>query len=224
MGGIVALLFFGFLGALIAGIAYAVHRHNQAQIARAKAVAAQHGLQIDVSKQKPPAGFDFDLFGQGSSKQVRHQMWRPGEADSVFQYQYTTGSGENSQTHRFTGAQVILPFRGPKMSIATETWWTRAKRVVGMRDIEIESPEFNDRYHVRCADERFAVTLLDHDMIAFMLSESSGLGTVTFEIAGDRMLCYGDQIELERLPEMLSWAQSTRTVLPRVLTEWYPKA
>lgn len=224
MGGIVALLFFVVLGAGIGGIAYAAYRHNQAQIARAKAVAAQHGLAIDVSKQKPPKDFDFDLFGQGSSKVVRYQMWRPGEPDSVFQYQYTTGSGENSQTHQFTAAQVAVPFDGPKLSIATETWWTRAKRVVGMRDIEIESPEFNDRYHVRCGDERFAVTLLDHDMIAFMLSESSGLGAVTFEIAGDRMLCYGDQVDLEQLPAMLTWAQSTRGVLPRVLSEWYPLA
>ncbi len=221
MAGILVLLFIAAIGG---GIAYLVNRHNQAQIARAKAIAAEHGLEIDVSKQKPPAGFEFDLFDEGHSKQVRYQMWRPGEPDSVFQYQYTTGSGDSSRTYRYTGAQLAVPFHGPKLSIATETWWTRAKRVVGMRDIEIESPDFNDRYHVRCADERFAVTLLDHDMIAFMLSESSGLGAVTFEIAGDRMLCYGDQVDLEQLPAMLAWAQSTRGVLPRVLSEWYPPA
>ena len=220
MAGIIALLVFAAIGG---AIAYAVHRHHQAQIARARAVAAQHGLHVDVSKQQPPPHFDFDLFDRGHSKQVRYQMWRDGEPDSVFQYQYTTGSGDNSRTYRMTGAQVVVPFRGPHLSIATENWWTKVKRVVGMRDIEIESPEFNDRYHVRSADERFAVTLLDHGMIAYMLSPASGMGTVTFEFNHDRMLCYGDQVELEQLPSMLTWAQSARQQLPDVLGEWYPR-
>ena len=218
---------FVFIAAAVVAIAiaivHAVRRHQRAEVARARTVASRHGLHVDVSKQQPPAHFDFDLFDRGHSKQVRYQMWRDGEPDSVFQYRYTTGSGDSSRTYRLTGAQVVVPFRGPHLSIANETWWTRVKRVVGMRDIEIESPAFNERYHVRSDDERFAVTLLDHEMIAFMLSPSSGMGTVTFEFNGDRMLCYGDQVELEHLPAMLDWAQAARGQLPEVLGEWYPR-
>ncbi len=71
-------------------------------------------------------------------------------------------------------------------------------------------------------DERFAITLLDHEMIAFMLSPSSGQGEVTFEFFGRWMLLYRDQLPLEQLPALLAWGQSTRSVLPTVLREWYP--
>ena len=157
MGGLIVMMVFA---AIVGSIVYAVHRHNQAKIARARAVAAEHGLEIDVSKQKPPDGVDVDLFDLGSSKQMRFRMWRAGDYDSVFQYQYTTGSGEHSTTHLRTVAMVAVPFTAPHLSITTENFWTKAKRLVGMRDIEIESPRFNDRYHVRSDDERFAVTLL----------------------------------------------------------------
>ena len=206
---------------IVAAVAfYAAHKYRQAQIARMRSVAAAHGLQVDTDTKKPPP-LDFDLFGTGSSKQVTAQMWRAGEHDSVFQYQYTMKSGDNSSTYEFTAALVALPFRAPHLVISTENWWTRAKRVVGMRDIELESPEFNDHYHVRCHDERFAVTLLDPSMIAWMLSPSSGRGTVTFELGGSWMLCHCDQLDLEQLPGLLHWAQTARHQLPAVLTELY---
>jgi hypothetical protein len=183
-------------------------------------VAAAHGLQVDVSSSKPPP-LDFDLFDAGSGKKVTAQMWRSGEDDKVFQYEYTLKSGENSSTYRFTAALIVLPFRAPHLTISTENWWSRMKRAVGMRDIEVESPQFNDRYQVRCGDDRFAITLLDPTMIGWMLSPDSGLGTVTFELDGPWMLCHCDQLDIEELPGMLAWAQSARAQLPAVLTEMY---
>jgi hypothetical protein len=203
-----------------AAVWYLYHRHQEAQRERMRAVAARHGLMVDVNPKKPPP-LDFDLFGNGSSKKVSGQMWRAGEQDSVFQYQYTVKSGQSSTTYEFSAALVALPFVAPHLVISTETWWTRAKRVVGMRDVEVESPEFNERYHVNCRDERFAITLLDPPMIAWMLSPHSGRGTITFEFGGSWMLCHGDQVDIERLPDLLAWAQSVRHQLPAVLTDLY---
>lgn len=183
-------------------------------------MATAAGMQIDVSSKKPPA-LGFDLFDRGGGRRVRGQMWRTGEHDSVFQYQFTEGSGDNSRTYRFTAALIALPFRAPRLVISTENVWSRIKRAVGRRDIETESPEFNDRYHVRSDDERFAITLLDPPMIAWMLSPSSGLGTVTFELRDSWMLCYCDLLPIEQLPQMLAWAQAARNQLPSVLTDLY---
>ncbi len=202
------------------GIAYVAWTMHQRQLARARAIAAAAGLQIDTDTKRPPA-LDFELFERGSSKKVRHQMWRAGEQDSVFQYEYTTGSGDNARTYTMTCALVTVPFRAPHLTITTENWWTRIKRAVGSRDIEVESPVFNDRYHVRCEDERFAITLLDPDMIAWMLSPASGQGAISFELRGSWLLAYGDELDLEYLPPLLAWAQGARLQLPTVLTEWY---
>ena len=202
------------------GVAYATYAYQQHQKAKMRAVAEAAGLQVDTSTKKPP-GLDFDLFDPGNRKKVTAQMWRPGEQDSVFQYQYTVSSGDSSTTHRFTVALVELPFTAPHLRIGTESWWSKAKRIVGVRDIEVESPRFNDRYHVRCADERFAISLLDPPMIAYLLSPQSGGGTVTFELRDRWMLCHCDPLKIDGLPGMLAWAQSVRAQLPAVLTELY---
>lgn len=202
------------------GVAYAIHAYREHQKARMRKVAAAAGLQVDVStKQPPPLGFD--LFDEGRSKKVSAQMWRAGENDSVFQYQYTVNSGDDSKTYEFTAALVEVPFHAPHLEISAENWWSKAKRMVGLRDIEVESPAFNDRYQVRSDDERFAIALLDPPMIAWMLSPHAGGGTVTFEFGSHWMLCHCDQLKLEGLPGMLAWAQSVREQLPAVLTELY---
>jgi hypothetical protein len=185
-----------------------------------RAVAAGAGLQVDTATKRPPP-IDFELFGKGSSRKVRAQMWRVGENDSVFQYQYTVKSGENSTTYEFSAALVEVPFAAPHLTISTENWWSKMKRAVGMRDIEFESPEFNERFLVQCDDERFAVTLIDPPMIAWMLSPQSGRGTVTFEFGGRWMLCHCKQLKIAELPAMLAWAQSARTQLPTVLADLY---
>ncbi len=205
---------------LAAGVVYLVHVYRERHRARMRAVASAAGLEVDVSTKQPPP-LDFDLFDAGGSKRVSAQMWRAGEPDSVFQYRYTVKSGENSTTYEFTAALIEVPFTAPHLTISTENWWSRMKRVVGLRDIEVESPHFNDRYHVRCDDERFAIALLDPPMIAWMLSPQSGDGVVTFEFGGRWMLCHCDQLALEALPGMLAWARSVRSELPTVLTDLY---
>jgi hypothetical protein len=212
----------GFLAvaAVVVFAFWSYRKQQQRQRRRMLRIATQHGLQVDIETKKPP-DLGFDLFGKGGSKKVSAQMWRSGEQDSVFQYQYTVGSGDDSRTYRMTAALVALPFVAPHLTISTETFWSKAKRAVGMRDIEVESPEFNDLYQVRCDDERFAISLLDQEMIAWMLSPNSGGGSVTFEFGGTWMLCHCEQIEIELLPGMLEWGQSVRARLPLVLSEWY---
>ena len=94
--------------------------------------------------------------------------------------------------------------------------------MVGIRDIEVESPEFNDRYRVTSDDERFAITLLDHRMIGWMLGGGSGAGAVRFELLGPQLLCISDELDIEQMPGLLGWTAQIRQYLPAVLTELYP--
>lgn len=214
---IIALVVFA---SVLAGIVYLAITYHRRQQDRIRAVAERHGLHLDLAAKSPPR-LGFDLFDQGSSRQLSIQMWRPGEHDSVFQYEYTVRNGNRNRTFMFSAALVALPFRAPHMVISTETWWTKARRLVGWRDVEVESPAFNDRYHVRCRDERFAITLLDPAMIDWFLSSHSGTGAVTFEFRDSWMLCHCGRLDVEQLPALLTWAQSVRHELPAVLADLY---
>lgn len=193
------------------------------KIAAAQALAARHGFAIDTSRKKPPP-HPFDAFRVGSDKEVTFHMWRPGSEHSVFQYEYTTGSGDSRSTHRRTCALVALPFVAPHTRIGREGLLSRIARSVGMRDIEVESPEFNRTYRVRSDDERFAITLLDPPMIAWMLEPASGRGSVELELSGRYLLCVVDQLSLEQMFGFHDWAQQFLSKMPAVLPSLYPPA
>lgn len=203
--------------AIFGGSLYLEHRRKQL----AAQVAAAAGLIYDADAKRP-GPIDFDLFNKGRSRRTRYVMRRPQSDEAVFRYQYTTGSGKNSHTYHFTCALIAVPFRAPHLTIGPEGFWSNLGRFVGIRDIEIESPQFNDRYRVSSEDERFAVTLLDHQMIAWMLSPSSGLGEIRFEFRGNRLLCVNDKLPIEEMPAMLNWSSQILEHLPAVLNDLYP--
>lgn len=197
------------------------HTQNEKRRAHARAVAAAAGLNIDLDTKDPPPT-PFDLTNKGRARRVTYHMWATGSGDSVFQYRYTTGSGKNSRTWRYTCALVALPFNAPHLTIGPEGFWSNLGQMIGIRDVEIESPEFNERYRVSCDDERFAVTLLDHQMIGWMLSDASGGGTVRFELLGNSLLCINEPLAVEHMPGMLVWASAIREHFPVILSELYP--
>jgi hypothetical protein len=218
-------MFFLVIGALVAVVAVPLalwtERRKKERITYAEQLAAQHGFIVDTSTKGPPPQ-QFDLFGLGSSKKVSFQFWRSGEQDSVFNYQFTTGSGKNKTTHYRTLALVQLPFAAPHTKIGPEGFWSSVGRMVGVRDIEVESAEFNDQYRVTGDDERFAVALLDHQMLAWLLSSQSGQGSIKFELWGSWLLCVSDRIDMDRMFGFLDWAQNVRAHMPTVLTSLYP--
>lgn len=196
-------------------------RRKKARIAYAHELAAQHGFHVDTDSKNPPTQ-QFDLFGQGRSKKVSFQFWRDGEQDSVFHYQYTTGSGDNKTTHYRTCALISLPYAAPHTKIGPEGFWSGLGRMVGVRDIEVESTAFNEQYRITSDDERFAVALLDQQMIAWLLSSQSGRGAVKFELWGSWLLCVSDQLDLHLLFGYLDWSQGVRSHMPSVLPSLYP--
>ncbi len=202
-------------------VALWAERRKKARIAWAQQLAAQHGFRVDTDSKGPPEQ-PFDLFGAGSSKRVSFQFWRDGEQDSVFEYQYTTGSGKNQTTHHRTVALIALPFAAPHTKIGPEGFWSGIGRMVGVRDIEVESAEFNDQYRVTSDDERFAVTMLDQQMLAWLLSSQSGGGDIRFELWGSWLLCVSGRLPMEQMFGFLDWAQHVRTQTPDVLQSLYP--
>jgi hypothetical protein len=92
----------------------------------------------------------FPLFSQGRSRKVRNVM--RGEiqdiAVSLFDYQYTTGSGKHSHTH----AQTVVLFESerlalPSFSLRPEGFLHKMAGAFGYEDIDFDgSPAFSDAY------------------------------------------------------------------------------
>lgn len=189
--------------------------------ARAMAVAAAAGLTADVGTTREP-DLPFDVFSRGHGRSVRYRMRDPVTRESVFGYEYTTGSGKSQQLHRLTCVHLALLFSAPETAIGPEGFWSGVGRLVGIDDIEVESSRFNDEYRVTGIDERFAVTLLDPPLIAWLIGDHGGLGQVRLELRGADALCIVDRLDIEQYPEFLRFAQGLRGRFPTVLASLYP--
>ncbi len=69
---------------------------NNKRKEQARRVAAGAGLNIDIDTKDPPPA-PFDLMEKGNRRRVSYHMWPTGSQDSVFNYRYTTGSGDDSR-------------------------------------------------------------------------------------------------------------------------------
>jgi hypothetical protein len=216
------LIMSALVALVVVPIALWSDRRKKQRIAYATQLAATHGFVVDTSTKGPPPQ-RFDVFGTGSSKKVSFQFWGAGESDIFFEYQYTTGSGDNKTTHYRTLALIALPFTAPHTKIGPEGFWSGIGRFVGMRDIEVESTEFNDQYRVTSDDERFTVALLDQQMLGWLLSSQSGRGAVKFELWDSWLVCVSDRLDMDQMFGFLDWAQRVRTHMPTVLSSLYPK-
>lgn len=217
-----SVFFVLFAIAVVGAIGYGFYTEKRNRELGAK-VAAAAGLQFEARRTGPP-DYDFDLFDKGSGRSRRLTMRHPDTGESVFRYQYKTSSGDNNtKTWRFTCVMVRLPFRAPHMTIGPEGFWSNLGQIVGIRDIEVESPQFNDRFRVGSNDERFAITLLDQPMIARLLADDAvAANRLRFEFLDDALLVVADEQKIETMPDMLTWATGFKSNLPTVLNDLYP--
>lgn len=207
---------------VMAVVLVAAWRHEQNRRKKAQAIASAHGLRYLPGPNHPPA-VPFQQLSIGRSRQARHTMWREGDPNeaAVFEYRYTTGSGKNSQTHTLTCAVFRTGLRAPHMTLDRQGFFRGLLQTLGLRDIQVESPQFNDTWHVSCADERFAITVLDPPMINWLMTLGGG-GAVEIELLGDRGLAITRKLELEQLPSLLGYTHQFIDRIPAVVHDLYP--
>jgi hypothetical protein len=108
----------------------------------------------------------------------------------------------------------------PALQISEENVFTRLADVLTFRDIEFESDEFNRRFTVRGADERFATAFCDARMMDWLLRHGDGY---TFEVVGDRLLCSCRRVAPARMIHLFGTAKTFREQIPAVVSSLYPK-
>ncbi|MDX6273160.1 MAG: hypothetical protein QOJ92_370 [Frankiales bacterium] len=113
-----------------------------------------------VFAQGPP-------FGQGDSQRARNVLHGSASGfDMVaFDYSYETHSTDakgnrTTTTHRYSVAGLRLPAYLPTLQVTGESVFHKAAALLGFDDIELESDEFNQRFHVSAGDRKFACDVL----------------------------------------------------------------
>lgn len=213
------IVLFVLIAVLVLGIGWWA---EQAKRKRAAAFAAANGLRYLAGPASPPQ-VPFQQFSIGRARKVRHTFWREGDEfeASVFEYQYTTGSGKNSQTHHCTCALFRTGLGAPHLVLDRQGFFRDLLGKLGLRDIQLESPQFNDTWHVSCSDERFAVTVLDPAMMHWLMT-LGGSGSVEIELYGDRGLAITSRLPIEQMPSLLGYTHQFVQQIPRVVHELYP--
>ena len=133
-------------------------------------------------------------------------------------FSYTTGSGENETTRRFSYllvelAAVTTPL--PQTAVRPEGFMDKLGGLFGFDDIDFESVEFSDAFHVTGQDKRFAYDLLDPRMMQFLLDTRPPMVQVN-----GRHLCLAggaDTWTPEEFGQRLSWVERFLARWPRQL-------
>lgn len=156
------------------------------------------------------------LMRQGRRRRVRNVLRRSraGAETVCFDYQYTTSSGKNSQTHRQSVVALHLPGRAfPSFELRPEHLLHKLGSAFGYRDIDFDSsPEFSRRYLLRGEDET-AIRALFGPSVLHALEQQPGWAV---EATGDWLIVYRPR-KRARADDLPTFLEEGRAIT-RVLT------
>jgi hypothetical protein len=185
--GFIALMFL-----LVSGIFIAVW------LAEKKRTAALEQVAGDLSFTFDPEGSailqsrldHFELFSQGRSKKLTNLMGGETQdvAISIFDYQYTTGGGKNSTTHKQTVVSIdSASLDLPSFQLRPEHFFHKIGKMFGYQDINFEEfPEFSKQYLLR-SDQEAAVREI---FSAELTSHLAALAKICSEGRGQEFIFY----------------------------------
>lgn len=158
----------------------------------------------------------FEIFRRGHSRaayntltghvEIKGRQYAAKMGD--FKYKVTSGSGKSRRTttYRFSYLIVHLPFVGvPDLLIRREGMFDKLKHFLGLGALTFESAEFSRRFHVQCADRKFAYDVIDPRMMEFLLRSNP----MTIDIEHSRM-CLSDgrnRWDTDQFKRQLAWMQ-----------------
>jgi len=130
------------------------------------------------------------------------------------------GKGRRSRSYyRFTCAILQIPAACPGLTIAHEDFLTRLGSHIGFHDVELEYDEFNRRFRVKCSEQKFAFTLLDGEMMQWLLDAD---GFEALEVVGPWVLLAVNQLEPARWPDLGTWLDQFHGRVPPLVYTTYP--
>lgn len=166
------LIFVGVATAIVGAIAYsyyAAKKRRESMLENAEAMGLTFFPNGDADLLDRLSMFK--LFNQGHGRKMRNLIQGDsGEVNiAIFDYQYTTGGGKNSQTHvqsvvALQSSQLICP----DFTMRPEGMFDRIGSALGFQDIDFEShPEFSASFVLQGSDEEAIQQYFNQSVLDF---------------------------------------------------------
>jgi hypothetical protein len=166
-----------------------------------------HPFALFRRTKRSYGGVDNVLFGTWRGLEVR-----------AFDYEYSI----NEDDIRYLSCVVTaIPGGWPSLVIQPETLLTTIADRLALHDINFELEAFNRLFEVRCSDRRFAAALVDARMMEWLMSRTPLGG---FEINGQWILAYRDQVQPWHIESVLELVHGFVQRIPRIMPSLYPEA
>jgi hypothetical protein len=221
------VLLFLVFGLLVAAVAYHQYQRKLERQREFRALALGHGLDFSIEDPFDTVGEPFALLQRGDGRGVENVLWGVWQGLEIraFDYWYyeesTDSKGHTSRSYsRFDCLLTQIDARCPTLQISEENLFTRLADALSFRDIEFESGEFNRRFTVKGPDERFATAFCDARMMDWLLRHGDGY---SFEVVGDRLLCWCRRVAPAGMVHLLGTAKAFREQIPAVVSSLYPR-
>lgn len=177
--------------------------------------STQHGFNYfsKDTEDLPSRYSDFNLFNQGHSRKAYNVCTgaNHGIKLCLFDYQYTTGSGKNQQTHYRTVLITDKRFLFQPLDIRPENIFDKIGAAIGFDDIDFESAEFSRRFYVKSPDKKFAYDIIHPRMMEFLLETKN----LTIEARGTEVLFHhGKQLKMAELEILIMEAEGFYKQIP----------
>lgn len=98
-------------------------------------------------------------FGETSIETSRGQV-----PIRLFHHTYTINTGKSSTTITHWVAAAPAPESWPLIRLTTESFFSKIGKKLGLSDIQLDDPAFNDRWLVKCESEDFAIVALSPEV------------------------------------------------------------
>ena len=195
--------------------------------ARARAFAdeaARLGLDFAATDVLHASWEPFRLLG-GPEAEVRNVVYGRWTGVHVRAFEYSRaeaaddGSARLGVRERFSCCVAPLDASCPLAVIGPASLVARLPEVDALSSVHLESERFGRRFRLACDDARFATTLVDQRMMAWLLTLPERF---VFEVREDRILCVADRRGPAQLRLMLDATAGFHRHVPRVVRSLYP--
>jgi hypothetical protein len=218
---------FGFIALGVFGaVTWFQYRSRQKRRQELAAIAQSLGFQFSIADPERTTDLPFGLFEKGRRRGTENVMWGTHHdlPLKVFDYWYYEEQsdgrgGRTRQYYRFTCAIVTIAASCPPLRIGHEGFFSRIGNAMGFKDVELEYDDFNRAYRVHCDDQKFAFSLLDGQMMEWLLQDS---GFKAIEVVGPWVLVAASKLPTDQWLPLTSFAEAFNAHIPRVVFSTWP--
>ena len=190
-------------------------------------LAERLGLQIDPGDLIGLGSCGFSLLDHGHSGRVIAILHGAdddagaGRIRCAFEYRYKTGSGDLEKTHTFIGATLNISAMVPRLQIQRKGFDENLLGARGLRDVALESGEFNTAFRVAATDQKSAFAVLDGSLQEWLLARVND-PWLHIEKLGENVLVVHNGGDINVIPGLLEFTQQLRDLIPEVVSAMYP--